>query len=168
MFLFLDTFWKTQIHWTKFMFNREEKKSVCSDSSLMNRAWPVFFIWTQVQARLEDGLRTAANYVSTQYFVLMIGCFRHACFWRFLGLIISCRDITQWEEIVFQGAFLFSWDAYDAWILDVLWGQPIKLAWVASTSELLENQLNNLGFFKIIPSHFCRASEASKIDYLKN
>ena len=68
------------------------KKSVCSDSSLMNRAWPVFFIWTQVQARLEDGLRTAANYVSTQYFVLMIGCFRHACFWRFLGLIISCRD----------------------------------------------------------------------------
>ena len=116
----------------------------------MNRAWPVFFIWTQVQARLEDGLRTAANYVSTQYFVLMIGCFRHACFWRFLGLIISCRDTTQWEEIVFQGAFLFSWDAYDAWILDVLWGQPIKLAWVASTSELLENQLNNLVFFKKI------------------
>ena len=96
------------------------KKSVCSDSSLMNRAWPVFFIWTQVQARLEDGLRTAANYVSTQYFVLMIGCFRHACFWRFLGLIISCRDTKQWEEIVFQGAFLFSWDVYEAWILPIM------------------------------------------------
>ena len=86
----------------------------------MNRAWPVFFIWTQVQARLEDGLRTAANYVSTQYFVLMIGCFRHACFWRFLGLIISCRDTKQWEEIVFQGAFLFSWDVYEAWILPIM------------------------------------------------
>ena len=34
---------------------------------------------------------------------------------------------------------------------------------VASTSELLENQRNDLVFFKIIPSHFCRASEASKI-----
>ena len=49
----------------------------------------------------------------------------------------------------------------------VLWDQPIKLAQVASTSELLENQRNDLGFFKIIPSHFCRASEASKIDCLK-
>ena len=48
--------------------------------------------------------------------------------------------------------------------LDVLWGQPIKLAQVASTSELLENQQNDLVFFKIIPSHFCRSSEASKID----
>ena len=36
-----------------------------------------------------------------------------AClFLTFLGLIISCRDTKQWEEIVFQGAFLFSWDAY--------------------------------------------------------
>ena len=51
--------------------------------------------------------------------------------------------------------------------LDVLWGQPIKLAQVASTSEWLENQRNNLAFFKIIPSHFCRASEASKIMYEK-
>ena len=149
------------------MFNREEKKSVCSDSSLMNRAWPVFFIWTQVQARLEDGLRTAANYVSTQYFVLMIGCFRHACFWRFLGLIISCRDITQWEEIVFQGAFLFSWDAYDAWILDVLWGQPIKLAWVASTSELLENQLRTLFSSKKFPLISAGPQKPQKLTSLK-
>jgi hypothetical protein len=50
----------------------------------------------------------------------------------------------------------------------VLWGQPIKLVQVASTSELLENQRNDLVFFKIIPSHFCRASEASKIDCFKN
>ena len=39
--------------------------------------------------------------------------------------------------------------------VDVLWGQPIKLAQVASTSELLENQWNNLAF--------CRASEAQKL-----
>jgi hypothetical protein len=44
-----------------------------------------------------------------------------------------------------------------------LWVQPIKLAQVASTSEL-----NNLVSCKIIPSHFCRASEASKIDCFKN
>ena len=54
------------------------------------------------------------------------------------------------------------------YLVDVLWGQPIKLSQVASTSEWLENQRNNLVFFKIIPSHFCRASEASKIDCFKN
>ena len=54
------------------------------------------------------------------------------------------------------------------YILNVLWGQPIKLTQVASTSELLENPRNDLVFFKIIPSHFCRASEASKIDCFKN
>ena len=38
------------------------------------------------------------------------------------------------------------------YLVDVLWGQPIKLAQVASTSELLENQQNDLVFFKIISS----------------
>ena len=52
--------------------------------------------------------------------------------------------------------------------IDVSWSQPIKLVQVASTSELLENQRNDLVFFKIIPSHFCRASEASKIDCFKS
>ena len=45
------------------------------------------------------------------------------------------------------------------YILDVLWGQPIKLAQVASTSELRENQWNDLLFFEIVPCHFCGASE---------
>ena len=45
------------------------------------------------------------------------------------------------------------------YLVDVFWGQPIKLIQVASTSELLENQQNDLVFFKIIPSHFCRVSE---------
>ena len=53
-------------------------------------------------------------------------------------------------------------------ILEVLCGQPINLFQVASTSKLLENQQNDLVFFKIIPSHFCRVSEASKIDCFKN
>jgi hypothetical protein len=52
-------------------------------------------------------------------------------------------------------------------IVDVLWGQPIKLVQVASTSELRKNQQNDLLFFKIIPSHFRRASEASQIKYEK-
>ena len=45
------------------------------------------------------------------------------------------------------------------YILDVLWGQLIKLIQVAPTSELRENQRNNLLFFEIVPCHFCGASE---------
>jgi hypothetical protein len=48
-----------------------------------------------------------------------------------------------------------------------LWGQRIKLIQEASTSELRKNQQNDILFIKIIPSHFCRALEASKIDCLK-
>ena len=36
------------------------------------------------------------------------------------------------------------------YLLEVLWGQRIKLAQVASTSELLENQWTNLFF---LPNH---------------
>ena len=45
------------------------------------------------------------------------------------------------------------------YMLDVLWGQPIKLIQVASTSELRENQRNDLLFFEIVPCHFCWVSE---------
>ena len=45
------------------------------------------------------------------------------------------------------------------YILDVLWGQPIKLIQVASNSELRENQWNDLLFFEIVPSHCFGASE---------
>ena len=48
---------------------------------------------------------------------------------------------------------------YHTYLLDVLWGQPIKLAKVASTSELHENQWNDLLFFEIVPSHCFGASE---------
>ena len=54
------------------------------------------------------------------------------------------------------------------YLVDVLWGQPIKLIQVACISELRENQRNNLLFFEIVPSHCFGASEASKIDCLKN
>ena len=43
--------------------------------------------------------------------------------------------------------------------VDVLWGQPIKLAQLASTSELHENQQNAHLFSEIVPRHFCGASE---------
>ena len=49
---------------------------------------------------------------------------------------------------------------YFSYILDVLWGKPIKLIQVASTSELYENQRNDLLFFEIVPCHCCGASEA--------
>ena len=54
------------------------------------------------------------------------------------------------------------------YLADVLWGHPIKLTQVASNSELRENKWNNLLFFEIVPSHCFGASEASKIDCLKN
>ena len=54
------------------------------------------------------------------------------------------------------------------YLVDVLWGQRIKLIQVASNSELRENQWNDLLFFEIVPSHCFGASEASKIDWLKN
>ena len=60
--------------------------------------------------------------------------------------------------------FFFTWP----YLIDDFWGQPIKLNQVASNSELRENQWNNLLFFEIVPSHCFGASEASKIDCLKN
>jgi hypothetical protein len=47
-----------------------------------------------------------------------------------------------------------------------LWGQPIKLAQVASTSELLENQRNDLVFFTAGPQK-PKNLTASKIKYEK-
>ena len=48
------------------------------------------------------------------------------------------------------------WTCLTLYIVDVLWGQPIKLIQVASNSELHENQWNNLFFslklFPLIPS----------------
>ena len=54
------------------------------------------------------------------------------------------------------------------YVLDVLWDRQIKLIQVASNSKLRENQWNDLLFFEIVPSHCFGASEASKIDCLKN
>ena len=54
------------------------------------------------------------------------------------------------------------------YVIDVLWGQRIKLIQVASNSELRENQWKDHLFFEIVPSHCFGASEASKIDCLKN
>ena len=69
-------------------------------------------------------------------------------------------EFSAWEKS-------YKYQVLYRYLLDVLWGQPIKLAQVASTSELLENQRNDLVFFKLNPSHFCRASEASKTDCFK-
>ena len=71
------------------------------------------------------------------------------------------------ERISLENVQLHTTQYRFKYTLDVLWGQPIKLVEVASTSELLENQRNDLVFFKIIPSHFCRASEASNMDCFK-
>ena len=54
------------------------------------------------------------------------------------------------------------------YVIDVLWGQRIKLIQVASNSELRENQWKDHLFFEIVPSHCFGASEASNIKRLKN
>ena len=48
--------------------------------------------------------------------------------------------------------------------IEVLWNQPIKLIQVAPTSELLENQRNDLVFFKII---FAGPQKPQKLTALK-
>ena len=53
-------------------------------------------------------------------------------------------------------------------ILDVLWGQLIKLIQVFSTSEFHEYWWNDIVFIFFVPSTLCRASEASNIDCVKN
>ena len=52
--------------------------------------------------------------------------------------------------------------------LDGLWGQLIKLIQVVSTSKFHEYWWNDLDLIFLVPAGFCRASEASKIDYFKN
>ena len=57
-------------------------------------------------------------------------------------------------------------------MLDVLWGQPIKLLHAASLSKLFENQRNDLVFFKIVPfssagPHKTQKLIASKMKYGK-
>ena len=58
---------------------------------------------------------------------------------------------------MFQITFMYK-QAY-VYVIDILWGQRIKLIQVASDSELHENQWNDLLFFEIVPSHCFGASE---------
>ena len=53
------------------------------------------------------------------------------------------------------------------YVVDVLWGQLIKLIQVFSTSEFHEYLLNDVDFIFFVPSACCRASEASNIDCFK-
>ena len=52
-------------------------------------------------------------------------------------------------------------------VVDVLWGQRIKLIQVVSTSEFHEYWWNDLDLNFLVHEGFCRASEASNIDCLK-
>ena len=87
---------------------------------------------------------------------------RRKCF-QFVISILTSQIYFTWSLFSFSLRFEGTY-----YILDVLWGQPIKLIQVASDSELHENQLNDHLFFEIVPSHCFGASEASKIDCFKN
>ena len=48
-----------------------------------------------------------------------------------------------------------------AYLIDVLWCQPIKLMQVVSTSEFHEYWWKNVDFIFFVPSIYCRASEVT-------
>ena len=70
-----------------------------------------------------------------------------------LLLAIYLSNLENWTDAFGLGK------SVSTYLLDVLWGQPIKLAQVAFTSKLHENQRNDLLFFEIVPCHSCGASE---------
>ena len=74
-----------------------------------------------------------------------------------LGVKNGFLYVLQFLSLISDG--LGGVACYHTYLLDVLWGQPIKLAQVASTSELHENQRNDLLFFEIVPGHSCGASD---------
>ena len=95
----------------------------------------------------------------------------NVCSWYLVPLFKKCPHTPmEWALWPMKKKTLFTcfYHISSYYILDVLWGQPIKLIQVASNSELRENQWNDHLFFEIIPSHCFRASEASKIDCFKN
>ena len=74
-----------------------------------------------------------------------------------LSLVDDRDDFSKLMPTDLKLAYLWNFDcitkgvATNSWPLDVLWGQPIKLIQVASTSELLENQRNTLFSLKLFP-----------------
>ena len=84
--------------------------------------------------------------------------------------VLSANDImaillskAQWTKIenpilkfFFETKTCFMVNSY---LLDVLWGQPIKLIQVVSTSEFHEYWWIDLEFTFFVPSTCCRASE---------
>jgi hypothetical protein len=65
--------------------------------------------------------------------------------WLWLLLLLYKRLLYVWKN-PHKNVFWL-----DQWIVDVLWGQPIKLIQVASNSELRENQWNDLLSLKLFP-----------------
>ena len=74
-------------------------------------------------------------------------------------LVIELWSISHLKLELADRSQLYYKLPHGSYSLDVLWGQPIKQNQVASTSELNENQRNDLLFFDIVPCHYCRASE---------
>ena len=69
------------------------------------------------------------------------------------------QSVAMSEEFKSEDEVDIMYDSIYGTVLDVFWGQPIKLIQVASNSELRENQWNDLLFFEIVPSHSFGASE---------
>ena len=69
---------------------------------------------------------------------------------------LLCRDL---RETIESGPLCITDLFQNKSVVDVLWGQQIKLIQMASNSELRENQWNDRLFFEIVPSHCIGDSE---------
>ena len=84
------------------------------------------------------------------------------------GVFIQVQEM-QWVGAIWQQTCAQKWNSITppsvthfwhlTYLVDVLWGQPIKLVQVASTSELHDNQWNDLLSIEIIPRDFCGAPD---------
>ena len=77
----------------------------------------------------------------------------------------KCHLLVLAHSLYYNWAYMNICTRY---ILDVLCRQQIKLFQVVSTSEFHEYWWNHLKNIFLVPAAFCRASEASNIDYFKN
>ena len=81
-----------------------------------------FLIWKFTQNLLLNTLGPLINYADKSQFFTYISI--HADYYINKNLTYALKNQKQF---------------FTSWAVEVLWGQPIKLAQVASTSELLEN-----------------------------
>ena len=101
-----------------------------------------------------------SNNIQHKYFLLTYFLIKlvHEVYFTLITLSLFFTHIST---------FLISSHYVSTYLLDVLWGQPIKQNQVASTSELLENQQKDLFSSKSFPHIPARPQKPKKLTALK-